>query len=107
MSLSVSDANFDTEVLASSVPVLVHFWAPWCGICRMIEPLLQSFQHEWAGQLCLVDVNRLLGGVHHLSGNLLDALLPSKLLGVALHLAPHEAGNFLQFGQAILAPAQV
>ena len=57
MSLSVSDADFDTEVLASSVPVLVHFWAPWCGICRMIEPLLQSFQNEWAGQLCLVDVN--------------------------------------------------
>jgi thioredoxin 1 len=57
MSLSISEANFDTEVLSSSIPVLVHFWAPWCGICRMIEPLLQSFQNEWAGHISLVDVN--------------------------------------------------
>ncbi|WP_008314457.1 thioredoxin family protein [Leptolyngbya sp. PCC 6406] len=57
MSLSVNEATFDTEVLNASRPVLVHFWAPWCGICRMIEPLLQSFQNEWSGQVGLVDIN--------------------------------------------------
>lgn len=57
MSLSSSDATFDTEVLGSQLPVLVHFWAPWCGLCRMIEPLLETFQSEWAGQVRLIDIN--------------------------------------------------
>ncbi|MDA0266652.1 MAG: thioredoxin domain-containing protein [Cyanobacteria bacterium] len=57
MSLTVSDATFDTEVLGSQIPVLVHFWAPWCGLCRMIEPLLQTFQGEWEGQVRLIDIN--------------------------------------------------
>jgi len=57
MSFSVSDATFDVEVLGAPLPVLVHFWAPWCGLCRMIEPLLEAFQNEWAGQIQLIDIN--------------------------------------------------
>ncbi|NJN02364.1 MAG: thioredoxin [Leptolyngbyaceae cyanobacterium SL_1_1] len=57
MHLSVNDKTFKSQVLQSSIPVLVHFWAPWCGLCRMIKPLLNSFQSEWEGDVRLVDVN--------------------------------------------------
>ena len=57
MSLTADESTFANEVLGSSIPVLVHFWAPWCGVCRLIEPLLQSLQDEWLGHLRLVDVN--------------------------------------------------
>lgn len=48
---------FTKEVLESSVPVLVHFGAPWCGPCRMIEPLLSRFQTELGKQFKLVGIN--------------------------------------------------
>ena len=57
MSLTADESTFANEVLGSSVPVLVHFWAPWCGVCRLVEPLLQSLQEEWLGNFCIVDVN--------------------------------------------------
>lgn len=57
MSLSVNEQTFKREVLESSIPVLVHFWAPWCGLCKMISPLLNHFQNEWEGHVRLVDIN--------------------------------------------------
>ncbi|MEM8504614.1 MAG: thioredoxin domain-containing protein [Cyanobacteria bacterium P01_D01_bin.1] len=53
----VTDENFSREVLASSVPVLVHFSAPWCGICRLIPPILDSFRTEWPGPIQITDIN--------------------------------------------------
>ncbi len=49
--------KFTKEVLDSSVPVLVHFWAPWCGLCRMIQPLLTQFQAEHPGQVQVIGIN--------------------------------------------------
>ena len=57
MLLSVSEQNFTNEVLDSTTPVLVHFWAPWCGLCRMIDPLLIRFQAKWGDQVKLLGVN--------------------------------------------------
>lgn len=57
MVLSVSERTFAQEVFEASTPVLVHFWAPWCGLCRAIDPTLTTFESEWAGQVKLVGVN--------------------------------------------------
>ena len=57
MVLSINEKTFQKEVLESSQPVLVHFWAPWCGLCKMIVPQLVKFQSECNGHLKLVGVN--------------------------------------------------
>ncbi len=53
----ISDANFSAEVLESSQPVLVDFWAPWCGPCRMIAPIVEQLAAENAAALKVVKVN--------------------------------------------------
>ena len=57
MVLSVSERTFTQEVLESPVPVLVNFWAPWCGLCRNIQPLLLQFQTDCSKRIKLVEVN--------------------------------------------------
>jgi thioredoxin 1 len=57
MVLSVSERTFSQEVLESSIPVLVNFEAPWCGLCRIIHPLLLQFKAECGDQIKLVGVN--------------------------------------------------
>lgn len=48
--IELTDANFDSEVLQSDIPVLVDFWAPWCGPCRMIAPVVDELAGEYAGK---------------------------------------------------------
>jgi len=57
LSVSVNERTFTPEVLESATPVLVHFWAPWCGLCRLINPQLTRFQAESGRQFKLVDIN--------------------------------------------------
>ena len=53
----VNDQTFEQDVLKSDVPVLVDFWAPWCGPCRMIAPLIDQLAEEYAGKLKAVKLN--------------------------------------------------
>ncbi|OBH15716.1 thioredoxin [Mycobacterium sp. E3247] len=55
--IEVSDASFSTEVLSSSKPVLVDFWATWCGPCKMVAPVLEEIASERAAQLTVAKLD--------------------------------------------------
>ncbi len=55
--IHVTDEAFEASVLKSELPVIVDFWAPWCGPCKMVAPVLEKFAGEYAGKLIVAKVN--------------------------------------------------
>jgi len=55
--IQLTDANFNQEVVKSPIPVLVDFWAPWCGPCKMIGPVIEELAGEYAGRVKICKLN--------------------------------------------------
>jgi len=53
----INDSQFESEVLKAEVPALVDFWAPWCGPCRMVEPIVEELAEEYADRVKFVKMN--------------------------------------------------
>ena len=57
MSLELTDANFEQEVLKSTLPVLIDLWAPWCGPCRMLAPIVEKIGQDYQGKAKVFKLN--------------------------------------------------
>jgi thioredoxin 1 len=72
MALTINDSNFEAEVMNSELPVLVDFWAEWCGPCRMIGPIVEELATEYAGKAKVgkvdVDANPGIAGQFGIRG---------------------------------------
>ena len=102
MALEITDANFEEVVLKSSQPVLVDFWAEWCGPCRMVGPIIDELSKEFEGKAVVgkidVDANQEFAakyGVRNIPTVLLfkDGELISRQVGVAPKKTYEDAIN--------------
>jgi thioredoxin 1 len=57
MNIEITDSQFEKEVLQSSLPVLVDFWAPWCGPCRALAPVIEELANEYQGKVKIFKLN--------------------------------------------------
>ena len=56
-SMTITDDNFEQEVLKATIPVIVDFWAPWCGPCSMVGPILEDIADKYGEQIKVVKIN--------------------------------------------------
>lgn len=87
----ISDQSFENEVLQSNVPVLVDFWAPWCGPCKMMEPMIDEVAQAYKGRLKVVKINtddhQMVATNYYISG------MPTLLLFKDGEVADQLAGS--------------
>ena len=76
--LNVTSKDFDQEVLKSDLPVLVDFWAEWCGPCKMVSPIVDEIAEELQGKLKVVKVN--VDDAQDLAGNYQVMSIPTLLV---------------------------
>ena len=55
--VEVSDQNFEMEVIKSDIPVVIDFWAPWCGPCRRVSPIIEKLSEEYTGRIKFGKIN--------------------------------------------------
>ncbi len=104
MALEITDATFEEQVLKSDKPVLVDFWAAWCGPCRMVGPIIEELSHEYEGKVVVgkvdVDSNQEFAakyGVRNIPTVLVfkDGEVVGRQVGVAPKNVYEEALNSL------------
>jgi thioredoxin 1 len=100
--LAVDNANFEQEVIQSAVPVLVDFWAPWCGPCKAISPSVDALASEMAEQLKVVKVN--VDEAQEIAGRFGVISIPTLLLIKGGEVVETLRGN--QSKQAITSKVQ-
>jgi thioredoxin 1 len=88
--LNVTGKDFEGEVLKSDLPVLVDFWAEWCGPCRMVGPIVDEISEEFEGKLKVVKVN--VDEAQDLAGNYQVMSIPTLLIFKAGELVEQIVG---------------